>query len=310
MASTQNAKGVAGITTLDLAKFQGKEVFTKNIQEGVLAKISGQLPELKIGSTDFFMFDSAGGVELVGENKQKSGADHGISTVQAKTYKIQKTIRLSEEILNYDETQGAQILENLAGVLLKDVSRAVDLLAIHGINPATGEVSELVSQYLTKESNGVSIIDETSDAEADILKASNKLLEGGKLATAVAFDPAFVGKLAQVKDTDGRQKYPELGLGFKISNFQQLPAVASDTVSGRREKGVSKADVMAVIGDFENQFKWGIAKDVQLETITYGDPDGKGDLKRYNQVAIRAEAYVGFVFGDPASFAVVKKAGL
>lgn len=309
MASNQDAKGVAGISTLNLAKYQSSEIFTKNINEGVLATISGQLPELKIGSTDFFVFDSAGGVELVGENSQKSGADHGISTVQARTYKVQKTVRISNELEYYDEDQLAEVIDNIAGVVLKEVSRAVDLLAIHGINPSTGEVSPLISDYLLKESNGVNIVEATSDAEADITSASDKLLEKGRTATAVAFDPKFVGSLAKVKDVDGRQKFPELGLGFKISSFQQLPAVAGDTVSARREMG-ENATVSAVMGDFENSFKWGIARDVELELIRYGDPDGKGDLKRHNQVAIRAEAYVGFVFADPASFAVVKKASV
>lgn len=309
MASTQNAKGVAGIATLDIAKYQGTEVFEKNINEGVLAKISGKLPELKIGSTDFFVFDTAGGVELVGENGEKAGADHGISTVTAKTYKIQKTIRLSDELKNYDETEMAGVIDNIASVMFKDVSRALDLLAIHGINPATGEVSSLITNYLTKSGNDVQIINATANAEDDIVNAAGKLLESGKMATAVAFDPKFVGELAKTKDKDGHQKYPELGLGFQISSFQGLPAVSSDTVSARREMG-TKASVGAVMGDFANSFKWGIAKDIELELIEHGDPDGKGDLKRYNQIAIRAEAYIGFAFGDPAAFAVVKKAAM
>jgi len=51
MASTQNAKGVAGIATLDIAKYQGTEVFEKNINEGVLseedlAELSHDEPQL------------------------------------------------------------------------------------------------------------------------------------------------------------------------------------------------------------------------------------------------------------------------
>ena len=58
----------------------------------------------------------------------------------------------------------------------------------------------------------------------------------------------------------------------------------------------------AYVGDFENAFKWGYAEQVPLEIIRYGDPDGQGDLKRYNQVLLRAEAFIGWGILDPTAF--------
>ena len=43
-----------------------------------------------------------------------------------------------------------------------------------------------------------------------------------------------------------------------------------------------------------------------MEVIEYGDPDGAGDLKRYNQVYLRAEAYIGWAILDPSAFGIVK----
>ena len=45
---------------------------------------------------------------------------------------------------------------------------------------------------------------------------------------------------------------------------------------------------------------------IPLEVIEYGDPDGLGDLKRTNEVVLRAEAFIGWGILDSASFARVK----
>ena len=46
---------------------------------------------------------------------------------------------------------------------------------------------------------------------------------------------------------------------------------------------------------------------IPLEIIKYGDPDGAGrDLKRYNEVCLRAEAYIGWGILDAAAFGIVQ----
>ena len=60
------------------------------------------------------------------------------------------------------------------------------------------------------------------------------------------------------------------------------------------------------MGDFQNAFRWGYAKNIPLEVIEYGDPDGQGDLTRTNEVVLRAEAFIGWGILDPNSFAIVK----
>lgn len=47
---------------------------------------------------------------------------------------------------------------------------------------------------------------------------------------------------------------------------------------------------------------------VPLELIEFGDPDGLGDLKRQNQIAIRAEVVYGIGIMSTDAFAVVKDA--
>lgn len=65
----------------------------------------------------------------------------------------------------------------------------------------------------------------------------------------------------------------------------------------------------AIVGDFQEAFKWGFSKEIPLEVIKYGDPDGSGnDLKNYNQVYLRAEMFLGWAIMVPNSFARIVEA--
>lgn len=294
-------------TALDLANHTGGS-WAKNIRGGVLSKLAPQEPEIKVGSTDHFTFTSTPKAELVGEGANKASADGTPTKVTAKTYKVQITYRFSDELMYADEDYQAGVVEGLVGNIATALSRALDLLAIHGVNPSTGVVSASVANYFTKSGNGVSIVTYTADPQADIEGAAEDLQTAGYVATGIAFDPAFAGALARTKDNDNRPLYPELGLGFNFDVFQGLAAASSDTVSGRQELAAEDVTVKAIMGDF-NAFKWGVAREVPLQTIEYGDPDGNGDLKRTNEIAIRAESVLGFAIFDGAAFSVIKSAG-
>lgn len=290
------------LSALNLANHQGK-TWRKNIRGGVLAKLTPGEPELKVGATDHFTFTGTPKAELVGEsgNKSSASAVPGKKTVQ--TYKVQITYRMSNEVQWSDEDYQTQILENLVANAATAISRALDLLAIHGVNPATGSTGA-VTEYLTKSGNGVSVVTRTGDANADVEALAAALQGEGYIATGIAFDPLYAGALARVETSQGVKRYPELGLGFGFDNFQGLAAAAGDTVSGRKELAAEDATLAAIMADFE-AFKWGVARDMPLELIEFGDPDGNGDLKRTNEVAIRAESVIGFGFMDYKAFALL-----
>ena len=85
-----------------------------------------------------------------------------------------------------------------------------------------------------------------------------------------------------------------------------VPAAQGNTVSGVPE--ASDTGVRAIVGDFINGIRWGVQRELPIELIRYGDPDGQGDLKRKNQIALRLEIVYGwYVFAD--RFAVVEDAG-
>lgn len=291
-------------TDLDLAAHQG-ETWSKNITTGVLAKLAVEAPDIKVGKTDHFVFTGTPKAELVGEGANKSSADDKPTKATVNTYKVQVTYRFSDEVQYEDEDYQTQLIDGLVKNISIALSRALDLVAIHGINPKTGEASSSVVSYFAKAGNKVARVVATEKPNEDIEAAAAKLQEAGYTATGVGFDPAFAGELARVTNANGVKLYPELGLGFNVDNFQGLMAASSDTVSGRQE--ITKPRVKGIMGDFR-AFKWGVARYVGLKLIEAGDPDGAGDLNRTNEVAIRAESIFGYAIFDEKAFSLVEKA--
>lgn len=294
-------------SALNLANHTG-ESWSKNIRGGVLARLAPAAPDIKVGSTDHFTFTGTPKAELVGESVSKSSNDGTPSKATVKTYKVQITYRFSNEVQWEDEDYQAGIVEALVGNIATALSRALDLVAIHGINPKTGEISSDVANYFDKAGNGVARVVATGDVQADLETAASDLQEAGYTATGIALDPVYAGQLARKKDGENRPLYPELGLGFNFESFMGLQAAAGDTVSGRQELESSEVSIQAIMGDWR-AFKWGVARDVPLELIEYGDPDGLGDLKRTNEVAIRAESVFGFTIFDGAAFSIISENG-
>ena len=295
-------------SALDLAKHTASGIWQKNIKSGIISQLTPDDPQIMVGSTDFFTFTGTPKAELVGEGANKSSADGTPSKKTSKTYKVQLTYRFSDEVRYADEEYRLGLMEALAGNIAKGVSRAVDLVAIHGINPSTGEVAESVADYITKAGNGHVINSTSATPEVDLDAAAAALQGSGYAATGIALDPVYAGVLARTKKTNGDRVFPELGLGFNVERIAGIDAAVSNTVSGSAEfPGAISTGVGGIMADW-NAIKWGIARNVPLHLIEYGDPDGAGDLQRTNEIAIRAEVVFGFAILDDKAFSIIKQA--
>lgn len=293
-------------TSLDLAAHTASGVWKKNIKGGIIGSLTPDDPQIMVGSTDFFTFTGTPKAELVGEGANKSSMDGTPAKKTSKTYKVQLTYRFSDEVRYADEEYRLRLMEALAGNIATGVSRAIDLVAIHGINPLTGSVAGSVTDYITKSGNGTTINSTTATPEVDLDAAAAALQANGYAATGIALDPVYAGKLARAKKSNGDRVFPELGLGFNIDRIAGIDAAVSNTVSATAETGVATG-VGGIMADW-NAFKWGIARNVPLHLIEYGDPDGAGDLQRTNEIAIRAEVIFGYAILDDKAFAIVKQA--
>ena len=134
--------------------------------------------------------------------------------------------------------------------------------------------------------------------------ADNLVLADGFVPRDIALDPTYAAKFSSLRGTTSEQKlYPNFRLGMATSELEGHNASVSNTVRGT---GVLAVDtkVMGFVGDF-SAIRWGVQKQIGLELIKYGDPDGGGDLKRKNQVAFRAEVVYGWGIANIGAFAVI-----
>lgn len=241
--------------------------------------------------------------EFVGEGEGKSSSTFGFEPVAAKPHKIQTTVRLTEEVQWADEDGQLKIIDALTDSLSGAAARALDYGMIHAINPLTREVLDsLKGEALAYVGNQVTA---TDDAVADVDSLADTVLANYDV-TGIALDRMYANELRKIRNANtGLRMYPDINLTLEPGNLEGLPAVTSGNVSGSRLG--ADTGVKAIIGNWD-LVKWGMVRDFGLEIIKYGDPDGLGDLRRYNQVAYRVEAVFSWALLDPTGFAVLKAA--
>ena len=290
---------------------EAKVLMPRNIADGmvrdtrstsVVAKLSAREPQ-RFGETDYILFNDLPKAEFVEEGANKASTTGGFDSVTAKPHKAQVTMRFNEEVQWADEDYQLGILTELGNAGATALSRALDLGLVHRINPLTGSVITGWDNYVTASTKRVEIA--TADADADIRSAVGLLVNDSKSVNGIAIDPKYGWALASLLNEDGTQRYPQLGFGTDIQSFLGVTAAMGDTVSGTPE--ATDTGVRAIVGDFQSGIRWGIQRDLPLEIIRYGDPDGQGDLKRKNQIALRLEVVYGwYVFAD--RFAIIENA--
>jgi len=262
-----------------------------------LAVLSSQTPIPFNGQKEFvFTMDSE--IDVVAENGAKS---HGGITLTPRTIvpiKVEYGARVSNEFMFASEEEQIEILKAFNDGFARKVARGLDLMAMHGINPRTGAASAVIGTNhfdaavtQTVEYVAANIDDNIGSAIATVQGA------GGDI-TGMALSPTASAALAALK-VNGVRLYPELAWG---ANPGALNGVKTDI-----NKTVSDADTIAkdraIVGDFENSFKWGYSKEIPTKIIEAGDPDNSGkDLNGYNQIYIRAELFLGWAVLEPTSF--------
>lgn len=278
-------------------------MITRSQSLSTVAQLSGQEPQ-KFGNTDYITFDDFPRAEFVEEGADKGSTTGSFGVVTAKPHKAQVTMRFNQEVMWADEDYQLHVLEQLGSKGAESLSRALDLGLYHRINPLTGAPINSWDNYVTATKNKATQAAKT-DADQTIREAAGLLIQQDVPVqpTGIAMDPRLTWDLAnlQTKNADGTasglQRYPQLGLGSSIDSFLGLQVAQGNTVSGQPE--AADTGVRGIIGDFQSGIRWGIQRDLPLELIQYGDPDGQGDLKRKNQVALRLEIVYGwYVFAD------------
>lgn len=294
---------------LALPKHLASGVWAKAAYGSAVAQLAGPEP-MQFGETQLMTFTGRPKAEYVAEGGTKSPTDVTFSSKTITPHKVQVTTRFNEEVQWADEDYQAGVLQTIADACGLALGRALDLGVIHGIDPLAGTAVSAITDELVQTSNSVEILDGTAGnanlgADIEIETAAGLIIADGYVPNGIAFDPSYGWTLATSRYTDGRKKYPDFGLTPAVSSFEGLSASVSDTVSA--PEAASPTNVKAILGDW-NQLRWGVQRRIGLEKITYGDPDGQGDLKRKNQIAFRAEVVYGWAVMDLSAFAKIVNA--
>lgn len=280
-----------------------KELISKVQGRSVLAKLSSQTP-IPFNGVEQFIFNLEGNAQIVGEGQQKGAGKAIIEPKVIKPLKFVYQARITDEFKYASEEKQLEYLSQFADGFAKKIADAFDIAAIHGLEPkgltdATFRDTNSFDGLITG-----NIVTYAEDKFGDNIDAAvQQIVAKGGEVTGVAISPVGGQSLAKLK-VNGVAQYPEFRFGQNPDSFYGMKSDVNKnlTVTG----GTAQTD-HAIVGDFENRFKWGYAENIPMEIIEYGDPDGAGrDLKAYNEILLRAEAFIGWGILDADAFARVK----
>lgn len=279
------------------------EMFNKVNGHSALAKLSAQKPIPFNGET-VFVFSAGGEAAIVGEGANKPAGDASVTPKTIRPVKFVYQHRVSNEFV-YSAEARLNFLQTFADGFARKIARGLDIAAMHGINPADlADASFKATNSFDGLVTGNTVTYAAATVDDNINAAVQMVLADGNTVNGIAMSPTAGAALSAIK-TNGVAQYPEYRFGGNPDTFYGMGSDVNSTVSVTGSATGSQTDHV-IVGDFQNAFRWGYAKNIPLEVIEYGDPDGQGDLKRTNEVVLRAEAFIGWGILDADAFARVK----
>jgi hypothetical protein len=296
-----------------MAVLQSTDLFLPtNIADGIVEKVktgstvaalSGSSPQ-RFGKTEIITFDDDLTAEFVEESAPKGSDDAKPGRVTAVPHKAVVQMRTSDEFLWENEDYQLGVMEKYQEKCSRALSRALDLGLYYRLNPRTNTAITAWTNYLNTTTKRV---EKGANADLDFEAAAGLVIGAGYGVNGVAFDPTHAWTLSTARYSDGRKKYPELGLGANVSSFEGVNASVSSTVSGKPKDGdVADNDVRAILGDFQGGIYWGVQRQFPFRLLEFGDPDNADrDLAGHNEILFRTEIVYGwYVFAD--RFAIIE----
>lgn len=275
-----------------------EEMFNGVVGHSSLARLAAQRPIAFNGNREFvFTLDKE--ADIVAENGAKTVGGGEATPITMIPVKFEYGLRVSDEFMYGSEEYRMDVLRTFADGAARKFARGFDIAAMHGLNPRTGNTSTVVgANNFASQVTGTNVVAYTQ-ADVNLTAAVTKVQTAGGDVNGIAMAPAFSSAMAAIT-VSGVPQYPEFRFGANPERFYGMTTDVNSTVS-------FDGETMALVGDF-NAFRWGYAKDIELEVIEYGNPDNDatlGDLKGHNQVYLRCEAYIGWGILAPTQFALI-----
>ena len=277
-----------------------KDLFSKVQGKSALAKLSGQTGIPFTGAKEF-VFSMDNEVNIVAESGAHAHGGITFTPVTMTPIKFEYGARVTREFMFASEENQISYLQNFNDGFARKLAKGLDIAAMHGFNPKTNTASDVVStnHFDNKVTQHVKYEQTAPDKN---LNDAIALVEGQEgEVNGIAMSKVFSNDMAGVK-INGAVAYPAFNFGGVPGDLNGTAVAANITVN----KGPATYPDHAIVGDFQNAFKWGFGKDIEMEIIEYGDPDNtSSDLKGHDQVYLRATAYIGWGILAPEYFARV-----
>ena len=279
------------------------ELMSKVVGHSTLAKLSNQTP-IPFSGTEQFIFNLEGNAQIVGEGEQKLAGQAAVTSKIIKPLKFVYQARISDEFMFASDEKKVEYYSRFADGFSKIIAKSFDIAAIHGLEPKSmTDASFKATNSFDGLVTGNVITFKAGTIETDLETAVQTVIANDADVTGIALSPTAGQALAKV-EVNGVKQFPEFRFGQNPDSFFGMPTDINKTLVA--PGGTAKVD-HAIVGDFQNMFKWGYAENIPMEIIEYGDPDGSGrDLKAYNEVCLRAEAFIGWGILDTKSFARIE----
>lgn len=211
----------------------------------------------------------------------------------------------------------AGILEQYRHYVNRAISRAVDYVAVYGVNPATKAVSKVarVNGYLLDKAVNVNYTPGAGAQAADAFRgAVRQIASQGDTSAQGITNSGFLTAMADGKTDIGSpaeyaSQIPLIGDmvslgGVTIAASNTMADTTAATSSGK----LADKTLDGIFGDFRNRFLWGAIPLGGIEVFDSGNPDNnlEGDLGAVNKVMLRTEVAIGWGFlGGTNKFAAV-----
>ncbi|MGW4422513.1 phage major capsid protein [Streptosporangium sp. NPDC004631] len=291
-------------------------IFEKSVEQSAVMSLARRAPLAIDATTSIPVPLDVPTADWVGQGSRKPLSSGGVDVKQMTAKKLAVLIPVSEEVY---KTNAGGLWTQLNKDLPTAFARAFDRAAIHGktMKGATGPFGDHLIETTKYVALGTAP-DSAGGLYADLVNGMAEVVDDDWDFTGFAADHRLKPRLLLQTDANGRPIFVDAttpGMDQAVAGtLIGEPLAYSRSVSGKHRRQSTSTDTgLRAIGGDWSQAAYGVGMDITVRVsaeATYVDEDGGvHSAFQENLVLLLAEAYYGFVLGDPEAFVKYTSAG-
>nr|WP_282548087.1 phage major capsid protein [Streptomyces rochei] len=284
-------------------------IFEKSVEQSAVMSLARRVPLAMTANTAVPVPLDVPTADWVSEGGRKPVSSGGVAVKEMSGKKIAVLIPVSMEVAN---SNAAGLFTQLQSDLPTAFARAFDRAAIHGktMSGANGPFGDFLADTSKSVSLGTTAQNQ-GGIWGDFVKGMGDVVDDNWDYTGTVADHRLKMSLLGATDTTGRPILVDTtqpGTGAALAGtLVGEPIAYSRSVSGKlRRQSTSVDSGLRAIGGDWSQTAYGVGMDISVRIsreAPYFDENGDPvSAFQSNLVLLLAEAYYGFVVGDPEAF--------